>query len=1027
MVTDQNGDAFPGNVSWASNAPGVFTVNSSGRATAVANGSGVVTASLQGLSASAPVTVEQVPSSVVATSGNQQRGRGGRPLSRQLVVVVRDAGNAPVVGVQVVFATTEGNGVANPGSAVTEADGQAAAYWTLGEKLGPQSMTASIDRGPRVSFTATALTPEELVESISVIAGENQQGRVLRAVGKPIVVRVLDESGAAVEGASVIFSPAEGHGTAAPDSAVSNESGLVSTTWTLGAKRGSQLLTASVPGRASVRLTATAVTPEELADSIAVISGSGQAALVGARLHQMIVVRVLDEHGVPIEGAAVTFRTGKGHGEAMPDSTVTEAIGKASTIWTLGANRGSQLLTVGVPGRDSVQVSATALYAAALERISGNRQSALAGEELEAPIVVQVLDQTGARLEGATVRFVPTTGQGAASPDSAVSDANGEAATIWMLGDSTGVQRLLATVHDSTKVQFEARSKSGLGVCDRTPQIRDAIMARLGGTECANIGARNLVRVRRLDLDDVPTITSLYADDLAGLTHLETLLLRFHEFDELPGDIFQGLEKLGSLYLSGNRLSRLPAGVLSDLTALRLLSLRGNELHSLPAGTFAGLDSLVEISLRDNRFERIDPALAGLPNLQTLYLDSNPLADVTREAFAGLHALRRLTLGNTRGNPRLHRLPADLFSGLHRLEVLGITGTGLSELPSGIFSGLTELRGLDLQQNYDLRHLPEDVFAGLSSLEYVWMHTSVSDLPARLLAGLTSLESLSLSGSFSSVPKGFFADQTALVGLSLQGSELSEVPEALLDLTNLQGLRLANFVPKDLPPRSLSALTALETLTLSGARGKPLLDLSDGAFDGLSSLKELRTDGYTLLLSRGSFAGLTNLQLLNLGRSGIADLPEGVFSSVPNLRILGLFGNELGRLPHFVFSGLHQLERLELSSNPGTPFPIELSMERRDTTDLTAPGPATVVVKVREGAPFDITIPLAASGGAVSVGAATIATGQTQSAPITVTAGGPGVVTIRFDGVPAVPDSDCRLKCYGGIFIAPGRPLTLFR
>ncbi|MCY4399019.1 MAG: Ig-like domain-containing protein [Gemmatimonadetes bacterium] len=57
-VSDQYGEAFPGTITWSGSAPEFFTVDANGTVTAVANGSGTVTASYQSLSASASVTVD---------------------------------------------------------------------------------------------------------------------------------------------------------------------------------------------------------------------------------------------------------------------------------------------------------------------------------------------------------------------------------------------------------------------------------------------------------------------------------------------------------------------------------------------------------------------------------------------------------------------------------------------------------------------------------------------------------------------------------------------------------------------------------------------------------------------------------------------------------------------------------------------------------------------------------------------------------------------------------------------------------
>ena len=63
-VRDQNGAAFPGTVTWTSDAPEVFTVTAAGLVTAEGNGAGTVRASFQQLSATAQVTVRQVVAAV---------------------------------------------------------------------------------------------------------------------------------------------------------------------------------------------------------------------------------------------------------------------------------------------------------------------------------------------------------------------------------------------------------------------------------------------------------------------------------------------------------------------------------------------------------------------------------------------------------------------------------------------------------------------------------------------------------------------------------------------------------------------------------------------------------------------------------------------------------------------------------------------------------------------------------------------------------------------------------------------------
>ena len=143
-LTDQNGAAFSGTVAWSSSDAGVFTVTSTGVVSAVANGSGTVTASHEALSATAQVVVAQVPAAIEVVSGGGQEGMAGSTLAEAVVVRVDDGGGSPVAGATVTFAAAEGHGSADPAMADTDADGLARTTWTLGDAAGAQTLTASV-------------------------------------------------------------------------------------------------------------------------------------------------------------------------------------------------------------------------------------------------------------------------------------------------------------------------------------------------------------------------------------------------------------------------------------------------------------------------------------------------------------------------------------------------------------------------------------------------------------------------------------------------------------------------------------------------------------------------------------------------------------------------------------------------------------------------------------------------------------------------------------------------------------------
>ena len=155
-ITDQYGAAFPGTVTWSSSDPDVFSASAFGTVTAVANGSGTLTATFEAFSATAQVAVQQAPAAVAVVLGGGQEGTAGAALPESVVVRVDDEGGSPVADVPVTFAAGEGHGSAEPDMVVTNPVGEAATAWTLGDTAGVQSLMASVSEGISAEIRATA-------------------------------------------------------------------------------------------------------------------------------------------------------------------------------------------------------------------------------------------------------------------------------------------------------------------------------------------------------------------------------------------------------------------------------------------------------------------------------------------------------------------------------------------------------------------------------------------------------------------------------------------------------------------------------------------------------------------------------------------------------------------------------------------------------------------------------------------------------------------------------------------------------
>ena len=130
-----------------------------------------------------------------------------------------------------------------------------------------------------------------------------------------------------------------------------------------------------------------------------------------------------------------------------------------------------------------------------------------------------------------------------------------------------------------------------------------------------------------------------------------------------------------------------------------------------------------------------------------------------------------------------------------------------------------------------------------------------------------------------------------------------------------------------------------------------------------------------------------------------------------------------------MFAGLGALGEVRLQDNPGAPFVLRLALLRTDG-EPWAPGPAAVVARVREGAPFAMRAALSAVNGTLSPRMALVCAGLTAGAPITVVQDAAGATRVT-SAAPTVPDTRCGVlgtyPCFQGITTAAGGTLVLFK
>ena len=214
-------------------------------------------------------------------------------------------------------------------------------------------------------------------------------------------------------------------------------------------------------------------------------------------------------------------------------------------------------------------------------------------------------------------------------------------------------------------------------VCDRTSQVRDAILAELSMTDCSAVTNERLRTIWELNLES-KSLTALQSGDFSGMSGLAYLSLQNNALTSLPDDVFAGLNSLDGVRLEHNTLTSLPEGAFADSTSLSWLRLDNNALTALPEDLFAGLGSLSELILDDNMLTSLPAGIfAGLSSLERLRLVNNALTALPASVFRGLERLRILRLDF---NPlTTESFPPGIFVGLSSLEEVGTSATERAE------------------------------------------------------------------------------------------------------------------------------------------------------------------------------------------------------------------------------------------------------------------------------------------------------------------------------------------------------------
>ncbi|XP_053678069.1 protein artichoke [Anopheles nili] len=488
------------------------------------------------------------------------------------------------------------------------------------------------------------------------------------------------------------------------------------------------------------------------------------------------------------------------------------------------------------------------------------------------------------------------------------------------------------------------------GVFANLPVLREVFLSENNLLELTDDCFANSTGVKVLYLEH-NALQRLDGDALASLNGLEQLYLSHNLLEKIPTRFFEATPELTSLALDANALVELDERLFARQAKLQDLRLNGNRLRQIHAALFAPAADLMELHLQDNELRVIERgALRGCSQLQYVNLQDNELDELDAVFAGGPHS------------PAHSPLMAVTTHG----KVISTKGDGPDELSSG--PSESALLSIQLSGNA-LKHLHPNAFRGQTSVQMVWLeHNQLRSLDRALFSETVHLEKLHLrNNSLLALEPGTFDALGRLEMLDLSRNRLSDLqPDLFRGLAGLEELYLAYNLLGALRANVFGALRALRTLDLShnnlqvlGAdalqpglpvtnvnlRGCNLTRIEPGAFRGLANLAELTLEENelpaselrqldaspvrTLRLSANNLSAvregllerLASLQVLELARCAISDLPAGLLQRNVNLARLDLSDNELRALRRGAFAGLHVFKELRLHGNRLVDFP----------------------------------------------------------------------------------------------------------